>query len=97
MSHPLRMRRPNLRAPIAGAVLVARPSRWGNPFPVSVYGREEAVRRYGLYLVLHRPDLIARLPELRGRLLACYCPLDEPCHADLLARMANPDDEAPAS
>ena len=27
--------------------------------------------------------------ELRGRLLACWCPLDRPCHADVLAEMAN--------
>jgi hypothetical protein len=54
-------------------------------------GREEAVRRY-------REDLFAgRLlvtiedtrRELRGRDLACYCPLDEPCHADVLLAVAN--------
>jgi hypothetical protein len=27
--------------------------------------------------------------ELRGRDLACYCPLDEPCHADVLLAVAN--------
>ena len=27
--------------------------------------------------------------ELRGRDLACYCPLDEPCHADVLLELAN--------
>jgi hypothetical protein len=27
--------------------------------------------------------------ELRGRDLACYCPLDEPCHADVLLEVAN--------
>jgi len=54
-------------------------------------GRKEAVRRY-------RDDLLAgRLAvtvedarrELRGRDLACYCPLDEPCHADVLLAVAN--------
>jgi hypothetical protein len=24
--------------------------------------------------------------------LACICPLDQPCHADILARLANGDD-----
>jgi hypothetical protein len=54
-------------------------------------GRAEAVRRY-------RDDLLGgRLPvdaddvrtQLRGRDLACYCPLDEPCHADVLLAIAN--------
>lgn len=26
---------------------------------------------------------------LRGKNLACWCPLDQPCHADILLRMAN--------
>jgi hypothetical protein len=28
--------------------------------------------------------------ELRGWDLACYCPLDQPCHADVLLELANP-------
>jgi hypothetical protein len=53
--------------------------------------RQEAVRRY-------REDLLAGQlsigvddvkSELRGRDLACYCPLDEPCHADVLIEVAN--------
>ena len=27
--------------------------------------------------------------ELRGKNLACWCPLDEPCHADILLEIAN--------
>jgi hypothetical protein len=27
--------------------------------------------------------------ELRGKHLACWCPLNEPCHADVLLRLAN--------
>lgn len=27
--------------------------------------------------------------ELEGRDLACWCPLDEPCHADVLLELAN--------
>ena len=88
MSHPLRIRRPGLRAPLAGALLVARPSRWGNPFYPG-FDRADAVERYEQYLIWHRPDLVDQLPQLRGRHLACYCPLDEPCHGDVLARLAN--------
>ena len=27
--------------------------------------------------------------ELRGKNLACFCPLDQPCHADVLLEVAN--------
>lgn len=27
--------------------------------------------------------------ELKGKNLACFCPLSEPCHADILLRLAN--------
>lgn len=29
------------------------------------------------------------LAELRGRNLACWCPVDQPCHADVLLELAN--------
>ena len=29
--------------------------------------------------------------ELRGKNLACWCKLDQPCHADVLLRIANED------
>jgi hypothetical protein len=82
-----RSRRKGWRKP-AGAVVVSRPSRWGNPYPVAEHGRDQAIRLYEQHL-LASPDLIARLPELRGRQLVCWCPLDQPCHADVLARYAN--------
>lgn len=36
-----------------------------------------------------RPDLASALSELRGHDLACWCPLDQPCHADVLLELAN--------
>jgi len=84
-----RSRRKGARLP-AGTLVVSRPTKWGNPHPLEL-GRAEAVRRY-------RDDLLAgRLGvsvddvrrELRGRDLACYCPLDEACHADVLIEIAN--------
>ena len=38
---------------------------------------------------LRRVTLAARLHELRGKDLACWCPLDQPCHADVLLEIAN--------
>ena len=38
------------------------------------------------------PDFAAladHLHELRGKNLACWCPLDQPCHADVLLELAN--------
>lgn len=29
------------------------------------------------------------LPRLRGKNLACKCPIDQPCHADVLLELAN--------
>jgi hypothetical protein len=54
---------------------MARPSRWANPYWPGSQSRAEAVTRYAGYL-LREPDLQTRLPELRGRRLACYCPLE---------------------
>ena len=75
----------------AGAVVVARPSRWGNPFAIGApdpdtgqpMTRADAVARY-------RASVAGRnLTELRGKDLACWCPLDQPCHADVLLDLAN--------
>ena len=30
-----------------------------------------------------------RIAALRGKNLACWCPLDQPCHADVLLELAN--------
>ncbi len=72
------------------AIVVSRPSRWGNPFRIGVDGdRAACVDRYGDWLTREPPDA-ARLATLRGHNLACYCSLDGPCHADLLLALANP-------
>ena len=34
-------------------------------------------------------EIVEALKELRGRDLACWCPLDQPCHADVLLEIAN--------
>ena len=48
---------------------------------------EEAVDRFRRWLP---PRWIGNAQyELRGRDLACWCPLDQPCHADVLLEVAN--------
>lgn len=34
-------------------------------------------------------DGLPNLAPLRGKNLACWCPLDQPCHADVLLELAN--------
>ncbi|WP_416905785.1 DUF4326 domain-containing protein [Micromonospora echinospora] len=75
----------------AGAVYVGRPTRWGNPFrsDPNPGGRAGAVRLFRLWAAAH-PDYTAAVrTELAGKTLACWCPLDQPCHADELLRIAN--------
>jgi hypothetical protein len=36
-----------------------------------------------------RQDFEGDLAPLRGRDLVCWCPLDQPCHADVLLELAN--------
>lgn len=74
---------------------VGRPSDWGNPFVEGRDGtRAEVVARYEEHL-RSTPELLARLPDLRGLVLGCWCaPLA--CHADVLVRLANgPEGVAP--
>ena len=71
------------------AVYVGRPTPWGNPYGAIGHDAEWAVARYREYLAA-RPDLAETARrELRGRDLACWCDLDQPCHADVLLEVAN--------
>ena len=73
-------------------VVVARPTRWGNPFVPGTPGipdRAEAVRRYRAMIAADAALQAAAREALRGRNLACWCPLDGPCHADVLLELAN--------
>ena len=53
-----------------------------------------------LALITWREKVKRELPSLRGKNLACWCPLDKACHADVLLKMANkpePTDTPPAT
>ncbi|KAB1145377.1 DUF4326 domain-containing protein [Streptomyces luteolifulvus] len=49
--------------------------------------RAEVMAKYRAYL-LERPDLLALVPALRGKTLACWC-APELCHAEVLAELAD--------
>lgn len=59
---------------------------------VAVPTVEDAVECFRELMAMQgeRPAAIReRLPILRGKNLACFCKLDEPCHADVLLELAN--------
>jgi hypothetical protein len=82
-----------------GAVNVTRPGDYGNPFRIGetevvagmgvLVTRALAVELFRAYLAT-RPGWRAQLrDELHGKDLVCWCPLDQPCHADVLLELAN--------
>jgi len=80
-----------------GAVYVGRPTKWGNPFKAGCDAKThaKAAELFHEWLDDGEPNDTDRLAvldnihELRGKDLACFCPLHQPCHADVLIKMAN--------
>lgn len=72
---------------------IGRPSKWGNPFShlngtlakFKVASREEAIAKYREWL-LSQPELMAALPELKGKVLGCWC-APQACHGDVLVEL----------
>lgn len=101
-------RRKGYRKP-ENTVVVARPSKWGNPYQIERGGplgyQVRGVMNPGHLLGNHRTlrdarqhvvelfefNIVEDLPvaDLAGKNLACWCPLDQPCHADVLLELAN--------
>jgi len=77
-------------------VYIGRGSKWGNPFSHKegtlaehvVGSREEAIAKYEEYL-LSNQELVDALPELKGKVLGCWCK-PKACHGDVLLKLANP-------
>lgn len=78
----------------AGAIYVGRPTKWGNPYiPDEPSERQEAVDLFReWWLQLAERGYGHDISELRGKDLACWCPLDQPCHADVLLKLANSEE-----
>ncbi|GGO59054.1 hypothetical protein GCM10010910_01080 [Microbacterium nanhaiense] len=83
-------------------VVVSRPSKWGNPIrwpELREDYREPADCRKVTTELFRDGFLMGDWPSyptedevvagLRGKNLACWCPLDQPCHADVLLELAN--------
>jgi hypothetical protein len=61
----------------------------------AIHTAAEAVALHRQWITSQPEKLAETRAELAGRHLACYCPLDEPCHADTLAEIANENDDVP--
>jgi hypothetical protein len=69
-------------------VYIGRGSKWGNPFRIGVDGnRAQVIRLYHDY-ILKQPHLMKALPELKGKVLGCYC-APKPCHGDILMQLVS--------
>ena len=67
---------------------VDRFTDWGNPFELDKDGdRDEVCDSYEIYVNLKK-SLQRRLPELKGKALACWCH-PERCHAHHLQKLTN--------
>lgn len=75
-------------------VYVGRPTKWGNPFKVEREDqREAAIRMYERHLgnqLILDPHF---LDPLIGKDLACWCPLNKACHADVLLEILQGDED----
>lgn len=80
------------------AVIVDRSTKWGNPWVIlTPDGRALAIERFRQLFTTDveaqaafgYPSLDEVRAELTGHDLACWCPLDRPCHADVLLELAN--------
>jgi hypothetical protein len=84
-------------------VYVGRPTKYGNPFYRHSDGYsmdnmlakkmfEKQLRENGAFFAPGHiiPTTIEDIKnELVGKNLCCWCPLDQPCHADVLLEIAN--------
>ena len=103
MSVPKRIQRKRTRGwkMPEGAVYVGRPTVWGNRWKPGIFsavlGRTiqcnaEAVEVFSEVMARGEDSSSWRAfarEKLRGKDLACWCPLDQPCHADVLLEIAN--------
>lgn len=77
----------------ANTVYVGRPSIWGNPFTTAEEFEKwlyaAGTLKYQGKLGAGAEYRLKVITKLNGKNLACWCPLDKPCHADVLLRLAN--------
>lgn len=77
----------------SNTVYIGRPSKWGNEFILGTDGitRTEITEKFRRFQYLSASPVGRSWVKqaLKGKDLACWCPLDQPCHADVLLESAN--------
>jgi len=69
--------------PDKDAVYIGRPSRWGNPYRLSRYPRNEAIQLFESHLL--NSGLLKDIHILKYKQLACFC-LPKACHGEVLLK-----------
>jgi hypothetical protein len=71
-------------------VYVGRPTKWGNPFKVNnLRTHSGCVQLYEDWIENNENLQRDAVLELAGKNLSCFCKIGEPCHADILLKIAN--------
>lgn len=74
----------------ANTVSVAKPSKWASRYVWWANGGYTQATELFRDYIMKRPRMIEMAKsELRGKNLACWCPLNKPCHADVLLALVN--------
>ena len=75
-------------------VYVGRPTRWGNEYRPGDSGCNDKpyTPKMAVELFEHYQAPSLDLAPLKGKNLACWCRVDQPCHADVLLKLANRKD-----
>jgi hypothetical protein len=92
-------RRKGWRMP-ENTVKVDRSTKWGNPFIIGAGPMQRfALDHHGAVSffsdmmrdreMMEAASYPSDISALRGKNLACWCPPDQPCHADVLLELAN--------
>ena len=91
MPHRIQLHRTKGWRKPGNTIVVARPTRFGNPFSVEKHGRQRAMEMFENWI--QQPRQKSLLDDarrtLRGKNLACWCRHDELCHADIWLRLVN--------
>lgn len=68
-------------------VYIGRPSPWGNPFAIGRDGTREAVIVAYRQWIVQQPHLLEQIPQLRDKVLCCWC-APQACHGGALSELA---------
>ena len=77
-------------------VYMGRPGKWGNPFShkegtlaeFKVSNRKESIEKHKEWFLKNK-ELQKDLHELKGKIVGCFCNLNQACHSDIIVECVN--------